>query len=148
MMPSLKLISEEKMTNMEVILKIAILFTVRGSRKGNNLVNTLDFKVWFYSALIVKKHSLCLNKSLGIFCGFCTMCGVFDIQIINKWMIDFIWRLSFLWYSFLSQLLFLMLATRGQQSQTLIFPKTCWQVPPLDGAVRRIVNSCILYRCF
>lgn len=51
MMNSLILISEEKMTKMEVILMIVALLTVRGIRKVNNLVNNLDFKVGFYFAV-------------------------------------------------------------------------------------------------
>lgn len=52
MMPSLKLISEEKMTKTEVIPKFAVLFSVRRTRKVNNVVDRLDFKVGFYSAVI------------------------------------------------------------------------------------------------
>lgn len=51
MMPSLKLTSEEKMTKMEVMLKTALLFTLRGARKVNNLVNNLDFTEGCYSAV-------------------------------------------------------------------------------------------------
>lgn len=58
MLLSLKLISEEKMTDMEMILKIAVLFTVRETRKVNNLVHNLDLKVGFYSAVIYRQETL------------------------------------------------------------------------------------------
>lgn len=80
MMLSLKLISE-KMTDIEVLSKIALLFPVRKRTKVNNLVNNLDFKVGFYSSVIYCQEALImLEKSLGIFCGICTMCDVFDMQ--------------------------------------------------------------------
>lgn len=53
MMLSLKLISE-KMTDMEVIPKMALLFTVRETRKVNNL----DFKAGFYSSVIYCQEAL------------------------------------------------------------------------------------------
>lgn len=80
MMLSLKLISE-KTTDMEVIPKIALLFTVRETRKVNNLVNNLDFKVGFYSSVIYCQEALImLELVIGHFCGICTMCDVFDMQ--------------------------------------------------------------------
>lgn len=143
MMPSLKLISEEKMTKMEVILKIAALFTVRGTRKVNDLVNNLDFKVGFYFAVMGYISSRNTNYAWIIPWAFVVVfvpCLMYFIcKKINKWIIlsDVCLIVTFF---IVANVISYVGRSRAAKSKVDIY-KTCWQICPLDGAASMLIEA-------